>query len=58
MLQETIAKMPTEEAMYHMKRCIDSGLWVPEAGEAPPIEKTETPAENSNESPSKAFDVD
>ena len=23
--------MPEEEARYHMKRCIDSGLWVPDA---------------------------
>ena len=31
MLQSTIAAMPTQEAEYHMKRCIDSGLWVPDA---------------------------
>ncbi|XP_051165901.1 hsp90 co-chaperone Cdc37 [Leptopilina boulardi] len=31
MLQETISAMPEEEARYHMKRCIDSGLWVPDA---------------------------
>lgn len=30
MLQETISKMPEEEARYHMKRCVDSGLWVPQ----------------------------
>jgi len=30
MLQETIANMPEEDARYHMKRCIDSGLWVPQ----------------------------
>lgn len=29
MLQEAIAKLPPEEATYHMKRCVDSGLWVP-----------------------------
>jgi len=23
--------MPEEEARYHLKRCIDSGLWVPDA---------------------------
>jgi cell division cycle protein 37 len=22
--------MPEEDARYHMKRCIDSGLWVPQ----------------------------
>ncbi|XP_075226301.1 cell division cycle protein 37 [Lycorma delicatula] len=31
LLQETIAKMPHEEAVYHMKRCVDSGLWIPDA---------------------------
>lgn len=31
LLQETIAKMPYEEASYHMKRCVDSGLWIPDA---------------------------
>ena len=30
-LQEVLAKMPKEESAYHMKRCIDSGLWVPDA---------------------------
>lgn len=31
LLQQTIASMPEEEATYHMKRCIGSGLWVPDA---------------------------
>lgn len=31
LLQEAITSMPEEEAKYHMKRCIDSGLWVPDA---------------------------
>lgn len=31
MLQEAIASLSPEEATYHMKRCVDSGLWVPEA---------------------------
>ncbi|XP_054159006.1 hsp90 co-chaperone Cdc37-like [Oppia nitens] len=31
LLQKTIAEMPEEEARLHMKRCIDSGLWVPDA---------------------------
>ncbi|KAG8233139.1 hypothetical protein J437_LFUL010369 [Ladona fulva] len=30
MLQEVIAKMPEKEACYHMKRCIDSGMWIPD----------------------------
>lgn len=29
MLQATIAKMPEQEAIYYMKRCVDAGLWVP-----------------------------
>lgn len=32
MLQAAIAKLPEEEAKYHMKRCVDSGLWLPEGG--------------------------
>lgn len=31
LLQDTIAKMNEEDARYHMKRCVDSGLWVPDA---------------------------
>lgn len=31
LLQETISKMPEEEAKLHMKRCVDSGLWIPDA---------------------------
>jgi len=31
MLQRTIAAMPPMEARYHMKRCVDSGLWKPAA---------------------------
>lgn len=31
MLKETIAKMDPKDATYHMKRCVDSGLWVPDA---------------------------
>lgn len=31
LLQQTINAMPEEEAAYHMKRCVDSGLWLPDA---------------------------
>ncbi|XP_068234630.1 hsp90 co-chaperone Cdc37 [Palaemon carinicauda] len=34
LLKTTIAKMSPEDAAYHMKRCVDSGLWVPEAKNA------------------------
>lgn len=30
LLQQAIATLPEEEARYHMKRCVESGLWVPE----------------------------
>ncbi|XP_055364899.1 hsp90 co-chaperone Cdc37 isoform X2 [Betta splendens] len=33
MLQEAINKLDPEEGKYHFKRCIDSGLWVPDSGE-------------------------
>jgi len=33
MLQDAVTKMPKEEAEYHIKRCIDSGLWVPGGGD-------------------------
>lgn len=31
LLQDTIKNMNQEDATYHMKRCVDSGLWVPDA---------------------------
>ncbi|XP_033927932.1 hsp90 co-chaperone Cdc37 [Melopsittacus undulatus] len=31
MLQDAISKMDPTEAKHHMQRCIDSGLWVPNA---------------------------
>ncbi|XP_032782960.1 hsp90 co-chaperone Cdc37 [Daphnia magna] len=31
LLQQAISTLPEEEARYHMKRCVDSGLWVPDA---------------------------
>ena len=34
MLQKAILELPKEEAEYHMKRCVDSGLWVPNAADA------------------------
>lgn len=34
-MKEVIAKMPEEDAKYHIKRCVDSGLWVPDASQLP-----------------------
>ena len=33
MLQNAVMELPKEEAEYHIKRCIDSGLWVPNASD-------------------------
>ena len=41
MLQTAVAAMPEEEAAYHIKRCVESGLWVPEGGKAPATEASE-----------------
>lgn len=45
LLQETISKMPESEAVYHMKRCVDSGLWVPEANKSKDDDDEEVYAE-------------
>jgi len=34
LLQKVLENLPKEEAAYHMKRCADSGLWVPNGGAA------------------------
>lgn len=39
MLQQLLMKMNIEEAKYHMKRCVDSGLWVPGATDSPDLFK-------------------
>ncbi|KAL3881091.1 hypothetical protein ACJMK2_027555 [Sinanodonta woodiana] len=33
LLQKVILELPKEEAEFYMKRCVDSGLWVPNANE-------------------------
>jgi cell division cycle protein 37 len=48
LLQETIANLPEEDARYHMKRCIDSGLWVPQKN-SDGDKETECDAEASGE---------
>ena len=50
MLQATIAKMPEEEAVYYMKRCVDSGLWVPGKNDEP------TMKEDTKDTPSASTD--
>nr|CAD7597943.1 unnamed protein product [Timema genevievae] len=53
LLQKTIAAMPEEEAVYQMKRCVDSGLWVPDARKNQPEEREETPDTAPDVSPEK-----
>lgn len=38
MLQKTLLEMDPEDFKYHMKRCIDSGLWVPGKDEEGDVE--------------------
>ena len=34
MLQQVLGKMPEEEARGYLKKCVDSGLWIPNAQDA------------------------
>ena len=46
--------MPDDEARYYLKRCVDSGLWIPNAKDAPEAkaeEKTEGTEEETYEVP-------
>ena len=50
MLQDVLTAMPEDEAKYHLKRCIDSGLWVPDAKKAEAdASKAEEEGENAEE---------
>ncbi|XP_049884812.1 hsp90 co-chaperone Cdc37 [Pectinophora gossypiella] len=50
MLQATIAKMPEQEAIYYMKRCVDAGLWVPgKNDEEPTMRENSSSAPNASE---------
>jgi len=45
MLQDAVTKLPKEEAEYHIKRCIDSGLWVPGGADKSDADDSSTGAE-------------
>lgn len=45
--------MPVDEAKYHMKRCVDSGLWVPNAADAA-LDGDESAAQGGDEPATKA----
>ena len=43
--------MPVEEATYHMKRCVDSGLWVPDGGKDKAAKSDDANEEESETAP-------
>ncbi|XP_045903286.1 hsp90 co-chaperone Cdc37 isoform X3 [Micropterus dolomieu] len=48
MLQIAINKLDPEEGKYHLRRCIDSGLWVPDSGEGDDDDKEEDEEEEED----------
>uniref|UniRef100_T1H0Y8 Hsp90 chaperone protein kinase-targeting subunit n=1 Tax=Megaselia scalaris TaxID=36166 RepID=T1H0Y8_MEGSC len=54
LLQETILTLPEKDAKYHMKRCVDSGLWVPDGGVKSEEEETKESEPIYSESPENA----
>lgn len=38
LLKDTIKDMNQEDAAFHMRRCVDSGLWVPDENKPKPPE--------------------
>ncbi|XP_046573660.1 hsp90 co-chaperone Cdc37-like [Haliotis rubra] len=48
LLKKTILELSKEDAEYHMKRCVDSGLWVPNAADLPEGQNTANAAEGQN----------
>ncbi|XP_047537411.1 hsp90 co-chaperone Cdc37 [Vanessa atalanta] len=52
LLQATIAKMPEQEAVYYMKRCVDAGLWVPgKNDEEATMKDNSSPTEQKKDEP-------
>jgi cell division cycle protein 37 len=49
LLQKTITEMDEKDARYHMKRCVDSGLWVPDAKSAQLLHSQEEDEEPKDE---------
>lgn len=43
--------MPEQEAAYHMKRCVDSGLWLPDAKTKEKEKEKEEQQNNAKETP-------
>ncbi|CAK8675779.1 unnamed protein product [Clavelina lepadiformis] len=49
MLQKVIKEMDTDQAKYHMKRCVAAGLWVPEGKSKDGTENTFEEGENGSD---------
>jgi len=49
LLKVTMAKLPDEDARYHLDRCIKSGLWVPDANKNPAGETDDVQKEGEAE---------
>ncbi|XP_030592920.1 hsp90 co-chaperone Cdc37-like isoform X2 [Archocentrus centrarchus] len=49
MLQRAMNKLDPEEGKYHLKRCIDSGLWVPDSGGGDDEDEAEDEDEDEDE---------
>ncbi|KAH3737282.1 hypothetical protein DPMN_043865 [Dreissena polymorpha] len=53
-LQQVVLEMPKAEAEYHMKRCVDSGLWVPGGGSG--VQETGAPGEGQEEGEEETYE--
>ncbi|XP_078001363.1 hsp90 co-chaperone Cdc37-like [Glandiceps talaboti] len=49
LLQKILLEMDAEEAKYHMKRCVDSGMWVPDAKTQEAVGADQETAETSED---------
>ncbi|XP_024914345.1 hsp90 co-chaperone Cdc37-like [Cynoglossus semilaevis] len=58
MLQEVMNKLEPEEAKYHLKRCIDSGLWVPDTGEGDEEDEEDEEEDDDEDGGDKNNDTD
>jgi len=56
-LKECLAAMDADEAEYHMKRCVDAGLWVQPEDEAEPTDAPQ-PDDSQTEDAAKAPAID
>ena len=56
MLQEVLGRMPEEEARGYLKKCIDSGLWIPNAQDAKAQAKGGADSTSQEESDEEQYD--